>query len=165
MEENMPRYHSYNWPDSDHIWHYEHEWAMEVGLRRYGMHQNKYELMLADPELEVLQQMVRVGRQMDEMGGFIFAATSVEEYIHDCYYPRQMAEEYEVFAAEAQLATALPLDVANGERLPSPLPWRPPTPFPTLSEIQEYMQDNDNYLTKLDGNYAGLNGSSSSYVS
>ncbi|KAI3647262.1 hypothetical protein MP228_007483 [Amoeboaphelidium protococcarum] len=129
MEENMPRYHSYNWPDSDHIWHYEDEWAQEVGLRRYGMHQNEYELMLADPELgdlttyaveelkrkavEVLQQMVRVGRQMDEMGGFIFAASSVEEYIHDCYYPRQVREEYEVFAAEAQLATALPLDVAS----------------------------------------------------
>ncbi|KAI3632956.1 hypothetical protein MIR68_009031 [Amoeboaphelidium protococcarum] len=161
-DSNMPIHHSYNIPPSDHIWHYPDEWALEQGLRRYGMHHNKYEIMMHDYDLgdlttyeveelqrkavEVLRQMVSVGRSMEQMGGFIVAANCVDEYIHDCYYPRQMAEEYKVFAAEkeAYLATVLPLNVANGDTLPSPLPWKLPTSPPTLSEIQEYMQGERN---------------------
>ncbi|KAI3629630.1 hypothetical protein MIR68_011065 [Amoeboaphelidium protococcarum] len=160
MEEQLPIYYSYNWPESANIWHYDDKWALEQGLRRYGMQHNKFELMMHDSELsdlttyeveelqrkavEVLQQMVRVGRSMEQMGGFILAASSVEEYINDSDYPRQMRLEYEAFAAEkaAYLATVLSLDVANGQRLSSPLPWRLPTPLPTLSEIYEYMKDN-----------------------
>ncbi|KAI3648729.1 hypothetical protein MP228_006583 [Amoeboaphelidium protococcarum] len=144
---------------SNHIWHYPDEWAPEQGIRQYGMHHDKYEIMMHDYDLgdlttyeveelqrkavEVLRQMVSVGRSMEQMGGFIVAANCVDEYIHDCYYPRQMAEEYKVFAAEkeAYLATVLPLDVDNGDRLPSPLPWRLPSPFPTLTEIREYMEE------------------------
>lgn len=79
------------------------------------------------------------------MGGFIFAASTAEEYIYNSYHPGYMMRQYQTFAAEkaTYLATFSLLDVANGERLPSPLPWRLPSPPPTLSEVIQYMQEND----------------------